>query len=51
MKTIWCLCLTLLATGCITLPPTPRPTYTAVRAVETFPSTMVDDSCLVDSGE
>ena len=51
MKTVWFLCLALLVTGCATLPPTPRPTYTAVSAAETSPSTMVDDSCLVDGGE
>jgi hypothetical protein len=51
MKTVWFLCLALLVSGCATLPPTPRQTYTAVSAAETSSSTMVDDSCLVEGGE
>jgi starvation-inducible outer membrane lipoprotein len=51
MKTVWFLCLALLVTGCATLPPTSRQTYTAVSAAETPSSAMVDDSCLVEGGD
>jgi hypothetical protein len=51
MKTVWFLCLALLITGCATLSPTARQTYTAVGAGETSSLTMVDDSCLVNGEE